>query len=173
MLGCFISDAAQGDCSQPVSGGTSPTAADCLFILRAAVGAETCEPICVCDTTGAGGATAGDALLCLKKAVGQGVTLQCPIPCGTVTTSTSTTSSSTSSSTSTSFSSTTTTLLGLQALEGSVDESVATVSAKEPRKAARKPAAVNRTPLAGAAPFAELIPVVAADVEPQMCSLSL
>ena len=32
--------AANGDCAQPVSTGSGPTASDCLFILRAAVGAD-------------------------------------------------------------------------------------------------------------------------------------
>ena len=93
--------AALGDCGQPVTNGTTPTAADCLFILKAAVGTETCEPSCVCDTNNLAAITAADALLCLKKAVGQDILLTCPTPCGVVTTSTSTTSSSTSSSTST------------------------------------------------------------------------
>jgi len=70
--------AAQGDCSQPLSTGTAPTASDCLFILRTAVGAQTCDPVCVCDTNGAGGTTATDALLCLKAAVAEPVTLSCP-----------------------------------------------------------------------------------------------
>ena len=76
--------AAQGDCSQPVSSGTNPTASDCLFILKAAVGAVQCTlgtpPGCVCKPTGGDRLVATDALLCLKKAVGQGVTLNCP--CG-------------------------------------------------------------------------------------------
>jgi hypothetical protein len=126
--------AAQGDCSQPLSTGAGPTAGDCLFILRTAVGSQVCEPICICDTNGAGGATAGDALLCLKKAVGQNVTLSCPTPCGEpATTSTSTTSSSTSSSTSTSIPPTTTTLGGGLQAELSLDEGVDTaVCSSEP-----------------------------------------
>src|SRR6185503_5248473 len=70
--------AAQGDCSQPVSAGAAPSASDCLFILKVAVGAQTCAPACICDPSGGGGTSASDALLCLKKAVGQGVTLNCP-----------------------------------------------------------------------------------------------
>jgi len=70
--------AALGDCGQPVTTGANPTASDCLFILRAAVGTATCEQACICDTNGAGGTTATDALLCLKKAVGQAVSLDCP-----------------------------------------------------------------------------------------------
>jgi hypothetical protein len=69
--------AAQGDCGQPVSNGSQPIASDCLFILRAAVGSETCSPACACNTNGVEGATASDALICLKKAVGQAVELAC------------------------------------------------------------------------------------------------
>lgn len=77
-----------GDCSQPVTNGVAPTATDCLFVLQAAVGAQTCDPECICDPTGGGGATATDALLCLKKAVGEAVELQCPCPPDTTTTTT-------------------------------------------------------------------------------------
>jgi uncharacterized repeat protein (TIGR01451 family) len=70
--------AALGDCGQPVSSGNNPTASDCLFILRSAVGAATCAPACICDTNGVGGTTATDALVCLAKAVGQPVNLNCP-----------------------------------------------------------------------------------------------
>jgi hypothetical protein len=69
--------AAQGDCGQPVSNGAQPTASDCLFILKVAVGSQTCAPVCICDTNGDGGTAATDALVCLKKAVGQAVALQC------------------------------------------------------------------------------------------------
>lgn len=70
--------AAQGDCGQPLSNGAQPSASDCLFILRAAVGVDTCSPVCICDVNGAGGISATDALLCLNKAVGQAVDLLCP-----------------------------------------------------------------------------------------------
>jgi hypothetical protein len=76
--------AAQGDCGQPVSNGAQPLASDCLFILRTAVGSETCAPACICDTNGAGGTTATDALVCLKKAVGQAVDLLCSCGFGPV-----------------------------------------------------------------------------------------
>ncbi len=89
----------QGDCSQPLSTGTSPTASDCLFILKAAVRLVTCTPECICEPKGSGPITATDALFCLKKAVGQAVTLQCPC---VVTTSTSSTTTTSTSSTSTS-----------------------------------------------------------------------
>jgi hypothetical protein len=49
-----------------------------LFILRTAVGTQTCDPLCICDANGAGGTTATDALLCLKAAVAEPVTLACP-----------------------------------------------------------------------------------------------
>ena len=48
-------DAALSDCGQPASTGDNPTATDCLFILQAAVGAQTCTPECICDTSGVGG----------------------------------------------------------------------------------------------------------------------
>ncbi len=70
--------AAQGDCAQPVSTGSQNTASDCLFILRAAVGSIVCSPACICAPKGSLPATATDALLCLKKAVGQPVALNCP-----------------------------------------------------------------------------------------------
>ncbi|HYC01501.1 MAG TPA: hypothetical protein VEC57_20385 [Candidatus Limnocylindrales bacterium] len=78
--------AAQGDCAQPLSNGSSPTASDCLFVLRAAVGSQSCSPSCVCDTNGSATITASDSLLCLKVAVGQPLPLQCPTPCGATTT---------------------------------------------------------------------------------------
>ena len=65
-------------CAQPLSSGPTPIASDCLFILRAAVGSETCALVCVCDVNGTSGVTATDALTCLKKAVGQEVLLSCP-----------------------------------------------------------------------------------------------
>jgi len=77
---------AQGDCGQPVTNGSAPTASDCLYILRTAVGSEACTPECICDVNAAGGVTATDALTCLKKAVGQNVTLDCGAGCGTTTT---------------------------------------------------------------------------------------
>jgi hypothetical protein len=90
-------------CAAPVTGSAPPTATDCLFILGAAVGTETCETECLCAPKGSLPVSATDALLCLRTAVGEVVPLDCP--CG----STSTTTSSTSS-TSTTTSSTTTTM---------------------------------------------------------------
>ncbi len=72
-----------GDCSQPSTQGQSPTATDCLFILRAAVGSETCTPECICALKGTLPITATDALLCLTSVVGTPVTLACPCGGGT------------------------------------------------------------------------------------------
>ncbi len=63
-------------CGNPVSG-ADPTASDALFVLRAAVGLDTCAPVCVCDVDMSGAATATDALAVLKAAVGLNVTLDC------------------------------------------------------------------------------------------------
>jgi len=101
-------------CAQPISSGPKPVATDCLFILNAAVGLQTCDVPCVCDVDGSGNApSATDALICLNVAIGIEVPLDCP--CGTSTTLTSTTLSSsttlpgsTTTVTATSLSSTTT-----------------------------------------------------------------
>jgi hypothetical protein len=53
------------------------TTSDALFVLRGAVGAETCEP-CVCDVDASASVSAADALIVLKAAVGQSVTFNCP-----------------------------------------------------------------------------------------------
>jgi cytochrome c553 len=69
------------ECAQPVSTGVAPVASDCLFILNAAVGTQSCAPdVCVCDPNADGSIRATDALLCLNSAVGIPVTLDCP--CG-------------------------------------------------------------------------------------------
>lgn len=70
--------ASAAECAQPVSSGASPVASDCLFILGAAVGAQTCSPACICAPTGTLPPKATDALLCLAGATGQPVTLACP-----------------------------------------------------------------------------------------------
>jgi hypothetical protein len=100
------SPAAQGDCGQPVTSGPVPTAVDCSSMLRSALGISQCE-LCICDVNGNQSVNTTDSLVCLKAAVGQGVTLDCP-PCGDVTTTTveqgtgeSTTSTSTTSTTTT------------------------------------------------------------------------
>ncbi len=71
------SSAAKGECGQPSSGGSGPSASDALFTLKAAIGGSTCE-LCVCDVTNDSTVGASDALKILKKAVGQSVTLSCP-----------------------------------------------------------------------------------------------
>lgn len=73
-------------CATPVSHGTLPKATDCLFILRAAVGAVTCSPECICRPTGGDEVTPSDALVCLRAAVGQPFSPDCNCP--TTTTST-------------------------------------------------------------------------------------
>ncbi|MFN2425718.1 MAG: hypothetical protein ABR587_04645 [Candidatus Binatia bacterium] len=100
--------AAKGDCGQPVSTGSGPTASDCNRVLRASVGSSTCE-LCVCDVNGSDSLSTVDALLCLKSAVGQSVTLNCP-PCVGATTTTTTDPGTGPSTTSTSTTSTTTTI---------------------------------------------------------------
>ena len=80
LLCSTYAQAAVGDCSQPVSSGDNPTASDCLFVLRVAVGTQSCGPACVCDPNGSDDTTASDALVCLKKAVGQNVRLNCRCP---------------------------------------------------------------------------------------------
>jgi hypothetical protein len=70
--------AAKGSCSQPASNGQGPVASDCLYILRVAVGAIPCGPKCICAPKGSLPTVASDALLCLRKSVGQDVTLGCP-----------------------------------------------------------------------------------------------
>jgi glucose/arabinose dehydrogenase len=71
-------------CGAPLSGNSTPLASDALFILRAAVGTQPCEP-CLCDTDGSTAVSATDALLSLKVAVGQSVAMDCP-PCSSTTT---------------------------------------------------------------------------------------
>ncbi|HEY2775904.1 MAG TPA: hypothetical protein VGK20_17820 [Candidatus Binatia bacterium] len=68
--------AATGDCGVPVSQ-TQPKTSDCLYILNAAVQLRSCL-LCTCDVNDSSDITASDALLCLKFAVGQDVTLHCP-----------------------------------------------------------------------------------------------
>jgi len=73
--------AAPGECGQPTSrGGASPTATDALFVLRAAVGIESCKS-CICDTDASGLIAATDALAILRSAVGLGPALGCVAVC--------------------------------------------------------------------------------------------
>jgi len=78
-------------CAQPLSTGAQPTASDCLFILKAAVGTEVCQPECACVPSGALPVKATDALLCLNAAVGVSVPLNCPCEATTTSSTVSTT----------------------------------------------------------------------------------
>ena len=121
--------AATGDCSQPVSAGAQPVATDCLFILNAAVGLQSCDPACICAPKGTLPTSATDALVCLNATVGVPVDLQCPCEPPTTTTTTVPTTSTTSttvtttsttvttSTTSTTETSTTTTTIILGDIE--------------------------------------------------------
>jgi hypothetical protein len=85
-LNTSASLAANGDCGQPVSNGANPVATDCLFILQAGVGAQTCNPVCICDLNGSGGnPNATDALVCLNVSVGVPGLLNCDCGNGVVT----------------------------------------------------------------------------------------
>jgi CSLREA domain-containing protein len=55
------------------------TASDALIALSASVGTADC-PLCVCDVNDSGGTTATDALILVRYAVGQPLSLDCP-PC--------------------------------------------------------------------------------------------
>ena len=93
--------AAQGDCAQPASTGSGPTASDCLFILGVVVGSQTCDPSCICAPGGSLPPSATDALVCLRRAVGQQVELNCPCTSGTSVTTVTTTVTTTTSTSST------------------------------------------------------------------------
>jgi hypothetical protein len=54
-----------------------PKTSDALFVLRAAVASSNCDPR-VCDANSSNSVTSSDALLILKRAVGQDVELVCP-----------------------------------------------------------------------------------------------
>jgi hypothetical protein len=88
---CRDTDQVCKACGQPLGTGAAPTATDALAILRTATGARQCR-LCVCDVDDNGSVVATDALLTLKRAVGQSVTLQCPLgPTPTTTTLTTST----------------------------------------------------------------------------------
>lgn len=72
-----------GDCGQPTSTGVGPKASDAQTILKDAVGQVTdCDPKpCICDVNNSGSTNTTDALIALRKAVGQDVTLTCPPGC--------------------------------------------------------------------------------------------
>jgi len=86
MAAPHAAHAARGDCAQPVTDGSRPGSTDCLYILKAVVGTETCSPTCICTPTGGQIPRASDALICLAAAVGQAVQLSCPCSATTTTT---------------------------------------------------------------------------------------
>lgn len=55
----------------------TPRTSDALFVLKAAVSASNCA-LAVCDVNASGTVTSSDALLVLRKAVGQEMELSCP-----------------------------------------------------------------------------------------------
>jgi hypothetical protein len=103
------SRAAQGDCGQPMTDGSAPTSSDCLVMLRVSIGLGACDPPCICDVNATATVTAADALLCLKKAVGQDLELLC-LCAGQSTTTSGPTSTSTLHSTTTTGPGTSTTI---------------------------------------------------------------
>jgi hypothetical protein len=73
-------DPAQDDGSSSGFGASAViTVADALFVLRSAVGAESCA-LCICDVDGSGNISATDAVQVLQHALGGGGALECP-PC--------------------------------------------------------------------------------------------
>ena len=77
--------AAQGDCGQPNSSGTTPVASDALGILQAAVGLAECAPA-TCDVDANCNVTASDALRTLQSVVGLPIVLNCDGNCETAAT---------------------------------------------------------------------------------------
>jgi hypothetical protein len=77
--------AAQGDCGQPNSSGTTPVASDALGILQAAVGLVECAPA-TCDVDANCNVTASDALRTLQSVVGLPIQLDCNGNCETAAT---------------------------------------------------------------------------------------
>jgi len=65
-------------CAQPVSSGPTPVSTDCLYILQASVGLQTCSPTCICSPNGDETIAATDALICLNVSVGVEIPLNCP-----------------------------------------------------------------------------------------------
>lgn len=65
-------------CAQPVSSGPTPVSTDCLYILQASVGLQTCSPACICSPSGDDTIAATDALICLNVSVGVEIPLNCP-----------------------------------------------------------------------------------------------
>ncbi|MFN2426752.1 MAG: hypothetical protein ABR587_09955 [Candidatus Binatia bacterium] len=66
-------------CGAPTNiNSTGPKTADALFVLRAAVQGSNCE-LAVCDVNASSTVNTTDALLILRRAVGQDVILACPV----------------------------------------------------------------------------------------------
>jgi hypothetical protein len=80
VIGSVRPTLAAGECAQPLSSGAQPVATDCLYILAAAVGLQSCDPECICAPKGTLPIAATDALICLGASVGVGVGLQCACP---------------------------------------------------------------------------------------------
>lgn len=80
LLRTHAAEADLGNCGQPLTMGPSATASDCLFLLRAAVGTDTCATPCICDVDRSGTIAATDALICLQGAVGVPVVTTCVCP---------------------------------------------------------------------------------------------
>jgi hypothetical protein len=70
VLTAAVARADLGDCGQPRTSGQKATATDCLFLLQFAVGTQEFDRPCICDLDRSGVATATDALMCLRIAVG-------------------------------------------------------------------------------------------------------
>lgn len=71
-------DCAAFSCGVPTKiDAAEPRTSDALFVLKAAVQASSCDAR-VCDVNDSGSVTASDALVILKRAVGQPVELNCP-----------------------------------------------------------------------------------------------
>ena len=66
-----------GNCGDPALPFGTVTATDAIYILRASIGIETCDP-CVCDADNSGALGATDALRTLQFAVGLPTPLECP-----------------------------------------------------------------------------------------------
>ncbi len=84
---CAADALAAASCGLPLSAGPAPRTNDCLFVLRAAVGLESCRP-CVCDTVESSDVEIGasDAHACLQAAVRDEALLSCPACLETTTT---------------------------------------------------------------------------------------
>jgi hypothetical protein len=76
---CIDYDGGCKACAQPATSGVKPSASDALAVLRRAVGTRGCN-LCICDVDNSGNVVATDALLTLKYAVGQDITIGCPAP---------------------------------------------------------------------------------------------